>query len=450
MAHLRSRHIWWLVIPVLAVALLGAGRYYAMASRAMDQSDPTRARGKQLPVPVRTTRVTSGPVTTVVGATAVAVASEKVMIRIGPSRRVAEYNPVLCAVRVHDGSRVKAGQVLFELDPSEFELAVTQKREAEEAALAQLARSNAGVTENAKVRVSELENAAEEVRARTADVAYRKEDADRNERLYQRQNASLHERLETASAYVEALADLTEARVREDRAKAEMVVGPLKDRQAVESAENAVQLAKLRLALAENDLAGCKIRSPIEGYVDKVRVAKGQKIDMLTSLALVLKVDPIHVKLDFPQERIDALAVGQSAEVVFDTFPQETFQAKVVRIPVQVDTQNRAIPAIVELANPGHRIRPGVSAYARVHVSRRTTTAPAVSVIRLDTNAMAFVVQEGRARIRKVRTGPVVETGVVEVVEGLKEGDEVVIYGQQHLRENDRVNTNWREWSRRE
>ena len=450
MAHRRFRYLWWLLVPAAVLALVGSGGLRLAASRAQRMSDPLLAREHQEPIPVRTSLVSAGPVTTVVGATAVTVPSAKITIRIGSSRRLREFDPVVQAVHVHDGSYVHAEEVLFDLEPALFELAVAQKKKALAAAEARLALAEAAVKENGDLRAAELENATEEVRARAAHIAYRKEDYERLSLLHERQVASETERLEAASAYVETQAELTKARVREQTAKTEMVLGPLRDQQEVKEALGAVHFATFDLALAEMDRRLCRLCSPFDGCVNTVSVTPGQAIDSTTILGEVLRVDPIHVRLDFPQERIAELSVGLVAEVVFDTFPQETFQGVVARIPAQVDQQTRALPVIVEVPNPDHRIKLGVSGYVRVRLAREATTAPAIAVIDLDADAMAFVVQDGRAHVRKVKTGRILETGVLEIAEGLREGEEIVVYGQQFLQENDRVNTNWRQWARRD
>jgi multidrug efflux pump subunit AcrA (membrane-fusion protein) len=51
--------------------------------------------------------------------------------------------------------------------------------------------------------------------------------------------------------------------------------------------------------------------------------------------------------------------------------------------------------------------------------------------------------------MRQIQTGGLVEPGMREVTSGLLPGDEVVIYGQQQLKDNDRVNVDWRMWARR-
>jgi multidrug efflux pump subunit AcrA (membrane-fusion protein) len=449
MAQLGAWRSKWVWIPAVIVVGLVAWRLHSVADHAKQMSDAALARAAGLPIPVRTAQVSSGPVTTVVGATALTAPYDQFKIRIGPALRFRERNPVIKAVLAHDGTHVAPGQVVVELDPTQFELQVVEKQKALESAQAALAEAQAALEQNAAYRDVELANAIEEVRFRTAAVEYNKEESERLDRLYTQENAAVSERLKAATAFSESEAELTKTRVREERARVDIVVGPLKDQAAVQKSASAVESARVELGLAEADLRGCQLRSPFDGYVTEMRVAPGQPIDDDTVMGILMRVDPILVQLDFPQERSDELSLGQSVEVVLDTFPKEAFQGHVARIPVHVDTPKRVVPVMVEIPNSHHRIKVGVSGYARVQMTRQATSAPALSVIDLDTSAMAFVVEAGRAHMRTVLTGPILDTGIVEIAGGLKDGDVVVIYGQQDLRDNEPVDADWERWARR-
>jgi Cu(I)/Ag(I) efflux system membrane fusion protein len=168
------------------------------------------------------------------------------------------------------------------------------------------------------------------------------------------------------------------------------------------------------------------------------------------TLATVHQLDPIFVQMDFPMERIDSLKVGQPVDVVLDAFPQDTFTGKVTRISPVVSTKTRVLPVIVEVANPEQRIRAGISGFARVKSTKSgTTTVPSVAVIKQQQRAMVVCVEESRAKIREVHTGPLTGSGEVQILDGLNSGDEVIVYGQDAVHENDLVNADWRNWTRR-
>lgn len=107
------------------------------------------------------------------------------------------------------------------------------------------------------------------------------------------------------------------------------------------------------------------------------------------------------------------------------------------------------IAVVVEIPNNKHRIKAGISGFARWHKKKTGLVVPDTALIRLRNETMAFTVEDGRARIRPVRAGALITTGLRTVEEGLEPGEEVVVYGHEYLREGDRVDVDWRRWTRR-
>jgi len=225
--------------------------------------------------------------------------------------------------------------------------------------------------------------------------------------------------------------------------------GRLETRQQVLDAGAKYEEAKLNLELARLDRANCTVHAAIDGFVGEVQLAVGERVEFGHKITQLLQLDPIHVVMDLPQERIEAAQIGQSAEVQLDCFPDETFVGTLVRIPPKVDTQTRTLPVVIELPNPEYRIKAGVSGFVRLRITKNAVTAPSIAAIRQGGKAMVFRVEDGRAHIQEVQVGEVVEPGTVEILTGLRSGDEVVIYGFENLQDNDPVNTDWKIWARR-
>ena len=219
----------------------------------------------------------------------------------------------------------------------------------------------------------------------------------------------------------------------------------------VKEAEVAVETAELELALANRDLQLCQITSPVNGVVERLNVVPGMRIGGGAELAVIHQLDPIYVQMDFPMERLDSLQIGQTAEVTLDAFAQETFTGKVIRIAPIVSTKTRVLPVMLEVANPDNRIKAGISGFVRIKSMKPgATTIPAVAVIKKQQKAMVVCIEDSRARIREVHTGNVNDAGEIEILGGLNNGDEVVIFGQDAIQDNDVVNVDWRQWTGRE
>ena len=110
------------------------------------------------------------------------------------------------------------------------------------------------------------------------------------------------------------------------------------------------------------------------------------------------------------------------------------------------------MPVTIEVSNPGNRIKAGIAGFVRVKGMKSNVTAvPTVAVIRNkdDQKSMVVCVENGRARARQVRTGAVIREGEIEVLDGLNVGDQVVVYGQKDVQEDDLVNVDWHKWTHR-
>jgi RND family efflux transporter MFP subunit len=135
--------------------------------------------------------------------------------------------------------------------------------------------------------------------------------------------------------------------------------------------------------------------------------------------------------------------VGQDAEIVFDSFPTTIQRGKVAKIDPTIDPARRTFKAYVLLGNPSLKLRPGMAAFSRLKNTRRVTLVPRLAVINPtgapSIDATVFVVEDSIARARKVKLGKPEGLGLVEVLDGLKDGEWVVIHGNRELNPGDRV-----------
>lgn len=450
----RSRSWTWqaagLVLLLLATA--GAAWAYLRVDRARDHADPERARRKGLPIPVRTAVVTDMEIDEPIGGTAMTAPSQVATIQIGASRG---FNWVvsdirLKAVNVWSGAPVRKGQVLFEVAEELFSEVVKQARSEFDAARSKLSSTQAEVSYNEKIRKLELASADAELHFRVIDVDNRKRELDTIRKLQQSKSATDFQLFDILSKYEKAAFEKTEAEKRLEKAKDAQTVGALKDRAERDEAQARFDKASTALALAKHDLERGRVRSPIDGFADVVTVVPGSEVPVSQTLTKVLRLDPLFVVMDFPQERISDVALGLKAEVVLDSNPKETLEGKVVRILPQADPQLRVLAVTIEIRNPEGRIKADVSGYARIWVRKSSATVPAAAIIRQGDRAMAFVVQGGRAHIREVRAGDRSGASELAIADGLSPGEEVVVFNQYYLQGNDLVDTDWRRWAGRD
>jgi RND family efflux transporter MFP subunit len=452
------------VTAVLVAALATAGWCFRSAWRAKAVSDPQAARARGEPIPVRTAPVTEMEADEVIGATALTTASQTAVLTVGFSNGFRQSSIVVDQVHVYEGDAVRKGQVLFELNDQAPQAYLRYRQAALEYAEANLAYVTKLNSWTQAVRDQGLKSAKEEVVYREKDKEVRTLEMGAFERVRSDYRGAISDFMifeATSKLYAATWERVaSEWRLRLAEQTQATIVEYIQ--QQLTLARSELDSARAELTFARRDVARCKVVSPLDGFMTLVQIVPGSVLQSNSVISSVLRLDPIHVRVDFPQERIDALAVGQAMEIVFDSFPKERFAGKVIRIAPAVEPQLRVLPVVVEVPNPGSRIKAGISSYARLRLPRKALSMPAAALLEQGDKTTAFRVEGGRARMREVRTGRRVGPNRVEVLDGLSPDDEVVIFhnfyrhpgallpSEGYLQDNDRVDVDWRKWARRD
>ena len=269
-------------------------------------------------------------------------------------------------------------------------------------------------------------------------------------------------RLDTreTEAGIEALkAAEAQARVGQNRAKREYeraqqlkqygLITPqaLDDAQtAVESADAAVTAARAQIKSAETRLAKSFITSPMDGVVALRGVSVGDRVEnMGGNMPMFRIVDNrvLDLTVSVPSTQLASVKVGQVVEFSSETLPGRTFTGKVMFINPAIDPASRSAKVIAEVRNTDGQLKGGAFVKGRIVTGLRQGVLQirkeALVNWNLDTRqAEVFVVAGDRAEKRAVTTGT--GNGVsVEVLSGVKPGDQVVTRGGFALKGGDRV-----------
>src|ERR1700720_2143666 len=367
----------FLPIGVIIVALL----IILFAVRRCTQSS---AGGYQ------TATVTRGPITQLV--TATGTLNPVVNVQVGSQvsgniqKLFADFN-----------SKVKAGDVVAQIDPALFQATVTQTE-------------------------GDLANAQ-------AALELAKLNATRTQQLFTKKNSSQQD-LDTANA-------------------------------ALHQAEGNVKIKQGALDKAKADLDHCTITSPIDGVVISRSVDVGQTVAASLQAPVIFQIanDLTKMQIDSNVAEADAGAVSVDQDVDFtvDAFPTHTFRGKVTQVRNAPITVQNVVTydTVIGVSNPDLKLKPGMTANVSIIAARkdnvlqiknaalryRPTEAGAAEVgsrspssrggrglggrERTTSERTVYVLSGNRPKPMEIKTG--ISDGVVtEVVEGLKEGDSVV------------------------
>jgi len=210
---------------------------------------------------------------------------------------------------------------------------------------------------------------------------------------------------------------------------------------AIDNLKYELEAAKANWELARLQLSYTDIRSPIAGTVtqrlDLVKVGNtvtpvGGVIESAdSSLFVVEDLDTLILRVNVPERELSKLSVGQPAELSFDAVPGRTFQGEIALISPSIDPTTATFGVRIRVTETGGLLRPGMFARVAIVYERKLDALqiPRTALLDTDGQAKVFVVTNGKAMERAVKLG--LSNGAwIEVTEGLKDGEQVVVVGQ--------------------
>jgi RND family efflux transporter MFP subunit len=200
------------------------------------------------------------------------------------------------------------------------------------------------------------------------------------------------------------------------------------------------------VAYIDRDEVGLKfekapIESPLVGIVGRVYVDIGENVTAQTPIALIVDMNKVKINLDIPEKYLSRISLTQEAKISVDAYPKDEFSGQVTKISPVIDLITRTAPIELALDNPDLRLKSGMFAKVKL-ILQKYTNVPVVlkeAIIGKEPNLYVYVIENKKAVLRNVTLG-IRQGEYYEIKEGLKQGDLVVIMGQQKLYEGAAVN----------
>jgi RND family efflux transporter MFP subunit len=209
-------------------------------------------------------------------------------------------------------------------------------------------------------------------------------------------------------------------------------------RMAVADAE--VERSKAALAIARERYAKTRILAPMAGYISEKRISQGEYVRNGTPLYTLVQIAPLKLLFTVSEKDIGRLKVNQDVQFRVDAYPDREFKGRVTILYPTIDERTRSLMVEARAANPERLLKPGLFAKVLLYTTeaRDTVVIPVTSMLYEGKNVKVFVVEQDRARERLVKVGNKYDD-LMEVVEGLKAGETLVVAGQQNLAEGVKV-----------
>lgn len=409
MLMMRMANRWMGVVVVgAALALAGCGSEGDRAAAAAGKGGPPGAGGGGRggagapgpeSLPVRDVRVAQASTETLARTVPVAgtlAADEQARLGLKVAGRLA-------SVPVELGDRVRRGQPIARLVPTEFELRVSQAQN-----LLDQARARLGVQPG---RTSTVVN--------PIDTAVVKQAA-----------ASLNQARLTRDRMTNLFNEQLIPRSDLDAAEAAYQVADARYQEAIEDArgrQGLVQQRESELGIARQQLADSVLTAPFDGMISERLLGPGDYVAVGDPVVVLVRVHPLRLRLAVPERESASLRTGQEVRVTVEGDP-EVHTGRVARISPSISEENRTLMIEAEVPNPAARLRPG--SFARAEIVTRSSepavVVPASSIVRFAGIEKVMSVEGGKAVEKRVRTGRRAGDRV-EIVDGVAAGEPVVL-----------------------
>jgi multidrug efflux pump subunit AcrA (membrane-fusion protein) len=317
------------------------------------------------------------------------------------------------AIGVDLGSYVKRGQMIVRLDDVDSKLRVEQAQaqlDQSKAALRQ-AEEKVGLRPGQNFDVNRI---PEVVNARVA-LELAEKNLRRAEKLIESGDVS-------RSTY-------DEQKARRDQLKEVYEAALSLGRQnfaAVATARANVENAQSQLGLARRNLSYALVFSPIDGYVAERTADLGEYVSPSSKVATIVRINPLRIRIDIPEQAIPEVRVGQSVSVTTSAWPDKNFSGRIARISPNVSPTSRTLTVEAEVENGSGVLKPGQFASVRILQQRAepAVLVPARAVRTESGVSRVFVIKDGHAQQRLVQLGQV-ESDLVEVKGGVAADEQV-------------------------
>lgn len=233
---------------------------------------------------------------------------------------------------------------------------------------------------------------------------------------------------------------LEEARRQVERLKPLIARGAA-SKSALDEAELELKTAQARMKALDSRIAQRQISAPFNGVLGLRNISEGALVQPGTRITTI--DDDAVMKLDFsvPEVFIAVLKPGMDIEAETDAYPGEIFKGTLSSVDSRIDPVTRAIAVRALLENPDFRLRPGLLMRVRLSKNpRQALLIPEEALLVQGERSSVFVVVPGegdspsaKAESRTVETGAR-RGGEIEILSGLKDGEQIVTHGTLKLR----------------
>jgi membrane fusion protein, multidrug efflux system len=203
--------------------------------------------------------------------------------------------------------------------------------------------------------------------------------------------------------------------------------------------------AQAQLDQARKQLRDANIAAPFNGRIEERFVKEGELVGPGAPIARIVNTDRVKLVAGVPERFAGDIREGSLVNVKFRSYNIDDREARVTFAGNMINPDTRSYPVEIEISNPRRMLKPEMVADLQIlrRVVDDSIIIPRSAIVRDEEGPNVFVLRNGNngrqtAQLVSITTG-VTSGALVQVLEGLEDGDEVVISGQNILNQGDRV-----------
>lgn len=363
------------------------------------------------------------------------------------------------------GQYVNQGDVLIQLDARDSQFRLQQAQAAQQQAVAAVRQAQAklGLGEGGKfdpntvpevlaanqtylAALAQVKNAEAQVENLQAQAKLAEDTARRYGNLYRSGDAS---QLFFAQKQTEAEAAQKQVKAAQENVnslKAQSLAGrrqyeaainnARQGSQGIEAAQAQLKNAETQISIEQKSINDATIRAPFSGFISARPVAVGEYITSQTTLATIVRNNPIKVNLQIPEAEARNARVGMSVSATVAAYPERQFAGTIAAVNPSLEEASRAVTVEAQIQNGENLLRPNMFAQARIlQTGGDQGVFVPKSAIYTDKNtnsSRVYVVNNGTVKLVVVQVGEE-EGDKIRVTNGLEGSEKVAVTGVSQL-----------------
>jgi len=214
-------------------------------------------------------------------------------------------------------------------------------------------------------------------------------------------------------------------------------------KQQLDQAKLAMVNAKAQLTQANINVGDTRIKAPISGFINKKYIEPGSILSgtPATEMFDIVNVSKLKLKVTVNESQVASLKVGNTIKVGASVYPDKTFSGKITFIASKAD-ESLNFPVEIEIANnASNDLKAGMygtAEFASNQQKQSLMVVPRNAFVGSVSSNEIFVIENGAAKLKKVTAGRILGEKV-EILNGLSNGEIVIVTGQINLQDGSKV-----------